>query len=86
MSRSSWPETVALILRDMDPEARLEFLRSLGSWKRISQQCIDDPKSHPEDRDAAERRLVKLGALEEHLEHEVSMMQAFREACRRWMF
>jgi hypothetical protein len=75
-TRSSWGETVALILRDCEPEMRLEFMRVLGQWKRISMDTIrensrTDKQTFDEDRMAAEERMVKLTALEEHLHREL---------------
>lgn len=70
-NRSTWGETIALILRDCDAETRGEFMRSLRQWKRNSTSTMVRDGSHPEDRAAAQSRLVKLVALEEHLEHEL---------------
>jgi hypothetical protein len=75
-ARSSWGETVALILRDCEPEVRLEFMRVLGQWKQISMNCIrensrTDKQTFDADRVAAEQRMVKLTALEEHLQREM---------------
>lgn len=78
MKRSSWGETVALILRDCEPEARLEFMRALGQWKRTSMDTIRrnsevDKPTYEGDRVAAEERMVKLTALEEHVQRELRL-------------
>jgi hypothetical protein len=67
----SWGGAIALVLRDCEPEARLEFMRSLGMWQRISQDTVSREDSHEGDRLAAESRLIKLQALQEHLDREM---------------
>jgi hypothetical protein len=84
--RSTWGEVVALILRDCDTEVRLEFMRVLGQWKRMSLDTIEGEKSHPGDRDAAEERLVKLRTLEEHLEREMDLDAAMRQSINSILF
>lgn len=83
----TWGGTVALILRDCEPEARLEFMRSLGQWKRNSQHTLEESEQDG-DRLAAESRLVKLTALEEHLQREMDSdaqwKAMFRDMTARW--
>lgn len=81
-SDGTWGGTIALILRDCEPEARLEFMRSLGMWKRLSESTINESE-HEEDRLAAESRLVKLQALQEHLEREMESEATWRSMFKR---
>lgn len=83
----TWGGAVALILRDCEPEVRLEFMRSLGQWKRNSENTLANSE-HDEDRLVAESRLVKLTALEEHLQREMDSdarwRAMFRDMWARW--
>lgn len=77
----TWGGTIALILRDCEPEARLEFMRSLGQWKRNSQHTLAESEMEG-DRLAAESRLIKLTALEEHLHREMESQAEWRASFR----
>jgi hypothetical protein len=86
----SWSQVVALILRDMEPEMRLEFMRVLGVWKRNSTDAIrrnsDLTKTCYEgDLMRAESRMVKLQALEEHLQRELDFSADMMASMRRML-
>jgi ADP-ribose pyrophosphatase YjhB (NUDIX family) len=71
------------------PESPLgtDDMRSLGQWKRISEHALVDSEQE-QDRLAAEQRLVKLTALEEHLDREMesaaSRRSMMNDMLRRW--